>query len=280
MDVASPFDHSGVFMAVQRQTRKDRLKTQDRFQILSAQTAQWARANPKMVIAAVAGLVVVLIGVVWFVNIQASARARVKQLYAAAAAPLNYPRGYINQFRTRSFVYGGLLLSDTMPFGLGPKVLLKMIDDYPQDLAWETFQRLVDWRPSSTLGQLALLRLAALARQKDRPLTAVRYLKRFLNTEEVAPALKPPAKLAMGQALEAAGRLAEAARTFGSITAPAFRETGRFNQTRVLANMARAAGQTDKARRLWRDFLAKFPKTVHRGLIEQILGSWTTAGSS
>ncbi len=261
-------------MAAKRQTRKERLRTQDRFQIFSTQTVDWARANPKIVIAAGAVLVLILVGVVWFVNIQASARARIRQLYAAAAAPLNYPRGYINQFRSRSFVYGGLLLSDTIPLGLGPKTLLKMIDDYPQDVAREGFSHLAAWRPSSTLGKLALLRLAALARDRDRPLTAVRYLRRFLAQDDVNPALKTAARLALGEALEAAGRRKAAARTFGAITAPGFRELGQFNRARILADQARAAGQVSRARRVWRDFLAKYPKSFHRGMIEQIIESW------
>jgi predicted negative regulator of RcsB-dependent stress response len=264
-------------MAAKRQTRKELLKTQDRFQIFSTQTVDWARDNPKIVIAAVAALILLLIGVVWFVNYQASARARVRQLYASAAAPLNYPKGYITQYRSQNFVYGGLLLSDTMPFGLGPKVLLKMIDDYPEDLAQEGFAHLVAVRPSSTLGQLALLRLAALARDRGRPLTAARYLRRFLAVSDLEPALIPPAQLALGQVLETAGRRAEAARTFGAITTPGFRELGQFNQTRILAEQARAAGQVATARRLWREFLAKFPKTVHRGMIEQIIESWAKA---
>jgi predicted negative regulator of RcsB-dependent stress response len=262
--------------ATKRQTRKELLKTQDRFQIFSSKAMDWARANPKNVVMAGVVLIAILAGVVWFVNNRVAARAQIKQLYAAAVAPLNYPKGYIDRYRSRNFVYSGLLLSDTVPFGLGPKVLLKMIEDYPQDLARELFGRLVAYRPSSTLARLALLRLAALAREQDRPLTAVRYLRRFLATEDLNPALKPPARLALGQALEVAGRLDQAVKTFASITSPAFRELGQFNQTRILATRARAAGRTHRARDLWLAFLKKYPKSVRRGEVEQILESWAT----
>ncbi|MBU0517101.1 MAG: hypothetical protein KJ621_20280 [Proteobacteria bacterium] len=256
-----------------RQTRKELLKTTDQFQTTASRVLDWARANPKIVFTAVVAFVLFLAGVAWFVNYRASRASNISQLYANGTYIFNSPRNVILRYRVWAGIYGGRELADSMPLELGRQALDSVITNAPIIESKTWFQRLVRYSPSSTLAGLALFRLAAIARDQDQPLQAVRLLRRFLARDDVPMVFKPPASLALGQALEEAGRPDEAVKVFGAITSPGYRDLGQFHRTRVLADRARSRGDSAEARRLWRHFLSQFPKSPRRLVVERIVES-------